>query len=137
LPAPKHPAFFYRLGVDIRSVTILLFNVDFRLFDLIADHNVTSLRIALLANGTLTQQRISLAGTSDAYQHYVLTLHCVLAQEHINGPKVTALDNYSYFTHPAYSVFRQIDREVPKTTVIEHETFSILGFAHELRMREW
>jgi hypothetical protein len=137
LPAPKRPAFFYRLGVNVRCVTILFFSVDLRLLDLIADHNVTSLRVALFADGTLMQQRISLAGASGAYQHYVLALHYVLAQEYVDGPKVTALDNYSYFTHAAYSVFRQIDREVPKTTVIEHETLRILGFAHELGMREW
>jgi hypothetical protein len=58
----------------------------------------------------------------------------VLAQKHVDGPKVAALDNNSYFTHTAYSVFRQIDREVPKTTVIEHETFNVLGLAHELGM---
>ena len=58
----------------------------------------------------------------------------MLAQEHVDGPKVTAFDNNPYFTHTAYSVFRQIDREVPETTVIENETFDILGLAHELGM---
>ncbi|MHC4677828.1 MAG: hypothetical protein ACYTEK_03945 [Planctomycetota bacterium] len=83
------------------------------------------------------RQRVSLAGAWDAYQHDVLALHYVLAQEHVYGPKVAALDNNSYSTHTAYSVFRQIDREVRETTVIEHETFNVLGLAHELRMREW
>jgi hypothetical protein len=60
----------------------------------------------------------------------------VLAQEHVDGLKVAALDNNSYFTHTAYSVFRQIDREVPETTVIEHETFNVLGLANEHGMRD-
>jgi len=137
LPTPKFPAFFYRLGVDVRGVTIFLFSVDLRLFDRIADHNVTSLRIALLTNRTLMRQRISLAGAWDAYQYDVLALHYILSQEHVNSPKVTAFDNNSYFTHTAYSVFRQIDRKVPETTVIEYKTFNILGLAYELRMRKW
>jgi hypothetical protein len=136
LPTPKLPAFFYRLGVDVRCVTIPLFNVDLRLFNRIADHNVTSLRVALLTDGTLMRQRVSLAGAWDAYQYDVLALHYVLAQEHVDGPKVAALDNNSYFTHTAYSVLRQIDREVPETTVVEHETFSVLGLPHELGMRD-
>jgi hypothetical protein len=136
LPTPKLPAFFYRLGVDVCCVTILLFSVDLWLFNRIADHNVTSLRVALLTNGTLMRQRVSLAGTWDAYQHDVLSLHYVLAQKHVDGLKVAAFDNNSYFTHTAYSVFRQIDREVPETTVIEHETFSVLGLANEHWMRD-
>jgi hypothetical protein len=136
LPVPKRPAFFQRLGVHVRCVAIPLFNVDLRLFDLISDNNVASFRVALLADGTLMQQRVSLAGAWDAYQHYVLALDHVLAQEHVDGSKVAALDNNSYFTHAAYRVFRQIDREVPKTTVVEPETFSLLGLAHELGMRE-
>jgi hypothetical protein len=67
LPPPKFPAFFYRLGVDVRCGTILLFNVDLWLFNRISDHNVTSLRIALLTNGTLMRQRVSLAGAWDSY----------------------------------------------------------------------
>jgi hypothetical protein len=137
LPRPKLPAFFYRLGVDVRRVTIPLFNVDLGLFNRIADQNVTSLRVALLADGTLMQQRVSLAGAWDAYQYDVLALHHVLAKEYVYGSKVAALDNDSYFTHTTYSLFRQIDREVPETTVIEHETLSVLGRAHELGMREW
>jgi hypothetical protein len=136
LPTPKFPAFFYRLGIDVRCVTISLFHVDLGLFNRFADHNVTSLRIALLTNGTLMRQRVSLAGAWDAYQYDVLALHYVLAQEHVDGPKVAALDNNSYFTHTAYSIFRQIDREVPETTVVEHKTFNVLGLAYELGMRE-
>ncbi|MHC4519146.1 MAG: hypothetical protein ACYTAS_11185, partial [Planctomycetota bacterium] len=62
--------------------------------------------VALLTNGTLMRQRISLAGAWDTYQHDVLALYYVLAQEHVDSPKVAALDNNSYFTHTAYSVFR-------------------------------
>jgi hypothetical protein len=105
LPAPEFPAFFYRFGVDARRVTILLFSVDLGLFDRIAGHNVTSLRVTLLTDGALMRHRVSLAGAWDAYQHDVLALHYVLAQEHVDGPKVAALDNNSYFTHTAYSLF--------------------------------
>ncbi|MFH1716838.1 MAG: hypothetical protein ABIF19_05770 [Planctomycetota bacterium] len=136
LPTPKLPAFFYRLGVDVRCFTIPLFKVDLWLFNRIADYNVTSLRIALITDGTLMRQRVSLAAARDSYQYDVLAPHYVLAQEHVYGPKVATLDNNPYFTHTAYSVFRQIDREVPQTTVIEHETFNVLGLAYELGMRE-
>jgi len=106
LPRPKLPAFFYRFGVDVRCGTIPLPWVDLGLFNRITHYNVTSLRVALLTDGTLTQQRVSLAGAWDAYQHDVLALHYVLAQEHVYGPKVAALDNNSNFTHTAYSLFR-------------------------------
>jgi len=133
---PELPAFFHRLGVDVRCITVSSFSVDLGLFDRIADHNVTPLRVALLTDRTLMRQRVSLAGAWDAYQHDVLALDYVLAQEHVYGPKVAALDNNSYFTHAAYMVLGQIHREIPETTVIEHETFGLFRFARENRGRE-
>jgi hypothetical protein len=134
LPTPKFPAFFYRLGVDVRCITIFLFSVDLRLIDRIAYHNVTSLWISLLTNGTLMRQRISLARARNTYQYDVLAFHYVLAQEHIDGTKIAAFDNNSYFTHTAYRFFRQIDRKVPETTVVEYEPFNVLGLAYEFGM---
>jgi hypothetical protein len=134
LLSPKRPAFFHRLGVDICCLTIPLFIIDLWLFDRIAHYNVTFLRFVLLTHGTLMQQRVSLAGASDAYKHNVLALHYILAKEHVYGPKVATFNNDSDFTHTTHSVFGQIDGKVPKTTVIEYKTFGILGLANELRM---
>jgi len=135
LAAPELPAFFYRLGFDIRCLTILFFRIDLRLLNRFADYNVTPLWITLITDGTLMRQRISLSAACHSYQYDVLAPHYVLAQEHVDGPKIAALHNNSYFTHSAYRVFRQINCEVSETTVIEHETFNVLGLAHKLGMR--
>ena len=80
LPTPKFPTFFYRHGIDVCCVTILLFSVDLGLFNWITRHNITSLRIALLTNGTLMWQRVSLASAWNTYQYDVFAFHYVLAQ---------------------------------------------------------
>jgi len=106
------------------------------LLDRITDHYVTSLRVVLIANGTLPWQGVSLAGTWDTYQHDVLAFDYVLAQKHVYRPQITALDNDPDFAHTAYGFPGQIHSEIAETTVIEHETFNVLGLAHELRMCE-
>jgi len=136
LSSPKFPPFFDRLGVDVCCVTIPLFNVDLWLFDRVANHNVTSLRIALLTDGTFMRQRISLAGAWDAYQYDVFALDYMLAQENVYGPQITTLDNNSDLTHTAYGVFGQIHGEITETTVIEHKTFDVLRLTYKLRMRK-
>jgi hypothetical protein len=137
LPGPILPAFFYGLGVDVRRLAVPLSGVDLGLLDLIAYHDVTPLGVALLTHRTLAQERVSLTGTRDAYQHDILALDHVLAQEDVYGPKVAALDNNTYFTHTAYGLLGEIHGQIAETTVVEHEVFGLLAGAREHGGREF
>jgi hypothetical protein len=55
----------------------------------------------------------------------------MLTKQYIDGPKVTALDHDAYFSDAAIFGFSHINGKVPKTLIIENETFCVFGFADE------